>query len=184
MLCIAFLAISVPAFAQEGTPSAASTNSAKTIGPDSIGVDYELPYPGILPDNPLYILKAIRDRIVLFLISDIVKKSEFELLQADKRLNAAYYLSKKGKEKYPLAESTVSKAENYLESAISDTYKAKAQGKHVSDLPNRLYTASLKHTDVINSLAENIQGDIEKKLEREAKRAADLAKRADQLRTK
>src|SRR3989344_6985739 len=50
--------------------------------------EYTLPYPGILPDNLLYPIKVFRDRIVSFLISDPLKKAEFNLLQADKRLQA------------------------------------------------------------------------------------------------
>ena len=59
-------------------------------------VEYELPYPGLLPDNPLYYLKAIRDNILKFLIRDPMKKAEFDLLQSDKRLGASYALLKKG----------------------------------------------------------------------------------------
>jgi hypothetical protein len=33
-------------------------------------VDYQLPYPGILHDNLLYKLKALRDKLVEFLIAD------------------------------------------------------------------------------------------------------------------
>ena len=40
-------------------------------------VKYELPYPGILPDNPLYFLKQIRDWIMERLITDPLKKIEF-----------------------------------------------------------------------------------------------------------
>src|SRR5258708_61565 len=56
-------------------------------------IQYELPYPGILPDNPLYFLKTFRDTIVLFLISEPWKKADFDLQQADKLVNASIYLS-------------------------------------------------------------------------------------------
>src|SRR5260370_38981843 len=70
---------------------------------DSSKMDYQLPYPGILPDNPLYELNALRDRIYGFLISDPLKKSEFDLLQADKRLAVGISLFNKGKKE--LAET-------------------------------------------------------------------------------
>ena len=38
-------------------------------------VDYELPYPGLLPDSPLYFLKISRDRLIEFMIGDPIKKS-------------------------------------------------------------------------------------------------------------
>ena len=31
-------------------------------------IAYNLPYPGLLPDNPLYLAKVVRDRIADFLI--------------------------------------------------------------------------------------------------------------------
>ena len=40
---------------------------------------YELPYPGILPGSPLYILKVIRDKIIETLTQDSLKKSNFYL---------------------------------------------------------------------------------------------------------
>jgi hypothetical protein len=55
ILTIAFLVISQSAFAQELSTSTAILN-----------VQYDLPYTGILPDNPLYFLKALRDNIIGF----------------------------------------------------------------------------------------------------------------------
>ena len=54
-----------------------------------IQIQYELPYPGILPDNPLYFLKAIRDNVLGFFITDPLKKADYSLLMADKRLQSA-----------------------------------------------------------------------------------------------
>lgn len=172
---VLFFLFAGTSYAQEGTISATlSTSSAQTI-------DYALPYPGLLPDSPLYFLKAIRDRVQLFLIGDLNKKAEYELIQADKRLNAALYLSKAGKEKYELSESTVSKAENYLESSIDDAYKAKEQKIDVRDLSFRLLTSSKKHQEVIGSIAKNVDSDTREKLEIQLKRAKELEKRANRL---
>jgi hypothetical protein len=52
-------------------------------------VDYDLPYPGILLDHPLYFLKKLRDRIMLSLLTDPVKLIEFNILQSDKFLSMA-----------------------------------------------------------------------------------------------
>jgi hypothetical protein len=40
-------------------------------------VAYQLPYPGILPDHPLYFLKALRDRLHLFFNRSLQKKQKF-----------------------------------------------------------------------------------------------------------
>src|SRR3989338_6920091 len=96
-----YLVLSSVAFAQVGSPNPTGTS------------DYQLPYPGILPDNPLYNLKTLRDKVWSFLISNPSKKAEFDLLQADKRLSVAIALF--DLKKYDLAEATISKGENYFE---------------------------------------------------------------------
>src|SRR5438309_421306 len=54
--------------------------------PSPVSISYQLPYPGMLPDNPLYFLKVIRDGVWSFLLSNPLKKADFDLLQADKRV--------------------------------------------------------------------------------------------------
>ncbi len=139
-------------FAQGNT---GATNSAQTTK-----VEYALPYPGLLPDNPLYFLKAIRDRIVGFFISDPLKKADFDLLAADKRLSAGIMLFAKGKSRDQLAQSTISKGENYFEQAISEAIQAKNQGEDNKDILARLYNSSLKHQEVIKSLEDKSSGNL------------------------
>ncbi|PIZ98613.1 MAG: hypothetical protein COX78_02915, partial [Candidatus Levybacteria bacterium CG_4_10_14_0_2_um_filter_35_8] len=69
----------------------------KTMSPNPAATmdNYELPYPGLLPDHPLYFLKMTRDKIIGFFISDPIKKAEFDILQSDKRLSAGVYLLNK-----------------------------------------------------------------------------------------
>jgi len=128
-------------FAQESV----SSDSAQKV-------NYELPYPGLLPDNPLYFLKMVRDRVVSFLISDPKKKAEFDLLQSDKRLNAGVYLF--NKKKFKDAVSIVSKAENYFEEALQKAKEAKAQGMKTREITNKLINSSKKHKEVLKSLEE------------------------------
>jgi len=124
-------------------------------------VDYELPYPGILPDNPLYFLKMIRDRIVGFLISDPLKKAEFDLLHADKRLNAGIYLLDKNKDKNAsLAQSTISKGEDYFEQAVKNVRQAKERGLDTKDILRRLSPSSIKHQEILQSLGDKAAQDL------------------------
>ena len=115
-------------------------------------VDYQLPYPGLLPDSPLYFSKVLRDAIVDFLISNPLKKADFYLLQADKRLNAGAYLFQTKKEKENMAESTISKGENYFEKAIAKANEAKNQGMDIKDITSRLLNSSKKHQEVLREL--------------------------------
>ena len=131
-------------------------------------VNYELPYPGLLPDSPMYFLRVIRDRIVSLLISNPLKKAEFDLLQADKRLNAGIYLFNKGKTS--LAFSTVSKAENYFLQALDKLGEAKKQGENINDLEGKLKNAVKKHEQELATLSEKSGADFKSGFENELKR--------------
>lgn len=131
-------------------------------------VNYELPYPGLLPDNPLYFLKVTRDKIVEFLISDSLKKTEFNLLQADKRLNAGIYLFNKGK--ISLAFSTISKAENYFSQALDEKRKAEEQRENISEIEGRMKDALRKHEQELRILAKKSNANYKESFEKELKR--------------
>ncbi|MCL5019833.1 MAG: DUF5667 domain-containing protein [Patescibacteria group bacterium] len=171
ILGLAFLINLSPSYAQE--PSSTSSSSAT--------VDYPLPYPGILPDNPLYFMKALRDRIVSLFISDPLKKAEFNLLMADVRLNAAQYLFAKGEGKYSLAETTISKGENYFYNALIMVNDAKQQGMRLNDFVPKLITAAKKHQQVIKDLKIKSPSFIRDRLTEDEKRAKDFEIRAIQI---
>ena len=144
-------------------------------------IDYFLPYPGILPDNPLYFMKALRDKVVSFFITDPLKKAEFDLLMADVRLNAAQYLFAKGESKYSLAETTVSKGENYFYNSLIMVNQAKQQGMQVNDFVSKLATASRKHQQVIKELENKSSSAIKDRLADDEQRAKDFEIRATQI---
>ena len=121
-------------------------------------VEYALPYPGILPDHPLYFLKNIRDKIMDFLIRDPLKRVEFNLLMSDKRMNMALSLSEKGKDE--LAEKIASEAEMFYEKAVLEVKKAQEQQRELSsETLNKLKQASLKYQEVIFEIINNIPED-------------------------
>lgn len=97
-------------------PKAASEPSFFGPSVPETKVEYYLPYPGILPDSPVYKVKAVRDQAKLWITFDPIKKAKLQLLYADKRINAAKALMEGGKS--ALAISTATKAEKYLESAV------------------------------------------------------------------
>lgn len=149
--------------------------------PAASKISYALAYPGLLPDSPIYFLKAARDRVIAFFISDPIKKAEFELLQADKRVEASYLLSQKGEEKIDLAKSTFSKAENYFEGAIVRANVAKSQGVNVSELAKKLADANSKHQEVLANIEKNLSKKDKQKFSVERERLKELANRVKQL---
>jgi len=172
ILSVTFLISLQSAYAEDSLSPTASPNPT---------VDYFLPYPGILPDNPLYFMKALRDKVVSFFISNPLKKAEFNLLMADVRLNSAQYLFAKGENKYSLAETTISKGENYFYNSLIMVNEAKQQGMPINDFASKLKVASRKHQQVIRELENKSSGAIKGRLAEDERRAKNFEVRATQI---
>lgn len=130
------------------------------ITPIPSQVAYYLAYPGILPDSPLYKLKAMRDAVVLFFTNGDQKKASKELLYADKRIRAAQELVDGGK--VTLGVSTASKAEKYLESAVNRIEKSSSQGVDEKSMLLKLVDATAKHDEVLEGIQTKTDGNEQK----------------------
>lgn len=153
---------------------------AASATPAAEPVQYDLPYPGMLPNNPLYVLKQARDWILDKLITDPVKKTEFYILQADKRLAMGMMLVDSGNGN--LAETTVSKGEKYLNNAVQLLTSVQTQGREIpAYLLEHLKLSLARHEEVVMQqiskttddglksgytgslhLIKTLQGDVEK----------------------
>lgn len=134
-----------------------STQTAKAIEK----VAYELPYPGILPDHPLYIMKIARDRVLEYTTRDPVKKAQLYLLLSDKRVAMSLALIQKGKIKPAI--STLSKGEKYFLQIPVLVKTAEKQGSAVSaDFIQQLKLSNQKHREVGERLLKQLpQGELE-----------------------
>jgi len=152
VVCVtAFILVrSVTAVSSLPSPTPDSADAKRTVP-----VEYSLPYPGMLPDHPLYILKTVRDKIMEFLISDPIRKIEFYILQSDKYVNAGVLLIDQQKE--TLAKSAFSAANAYKKQAVtlSDTL-GKQGGMLPQYISERLGKSLMKQEEVITSIAERI----------------------------
>lgn len=129
----------------------------------SQNIDYGLVFPGnILPGDVLWPLKALRDRIWILTTVSLDKKMELYLLLADKRLGAAQVLY--GRQKYELATSTLSKAENYLRQASETEGLNRANGADTRHFVYKLILASFKHREVIKNLTPTVPDDVRNQL--------------------
>ena len=118
---------------------------------DASEIPYQLPVAGlVLPDSPLWPLKALRDKIWYLITPSPLKKAELALLFSDKRLVSAQTLLAKGKP--DIAISTLTKGEKYLEVAAAEEKIAGSQKYNTSGFLTKLATASLKHREVIEDL--------------------------------
>jgi hypothetical protein len=142
----------------EATPPAEieATQASETIeeSEEKEEVEYSLTWPGILPDHFLYPVKMVRDRIWLFLTTDVVKKAELLLKLADKRIWSAQMLIEAGKD--DLGASTATKAEKYLERAVAQAKLAKEKGRDVTGLLDNLAGATQKHEEVLLAVRKKV----------------------------
>lgn len=166
IVLVASLLFVQTSFAQEATESAKN--------------EYQLPYPGLLPDNPLYFLKVAKDRIIVFLISDPFRKAQFDFKASDKRFSAGIALFEKGK--YELSESTISKGLNYFEEGLENLGLAKKEGKLIElglltnmELSTKVYVENLEK--MVSQTKDNSRENFSKDL----KRARDLLKIVESL---
>lgn len=159
-----------------GTINAAENSSPSALQKQS--VNYFLPYPGILPDNPFHFLKAARDRIVSLLINDDLKRAEFNLLTSDKRMYAGYMLVERGKMEQGFV--TISKSNNYFHQAISAAGDLKDSSEYDLDgLYGRLSLSVAKHIELMRDLNSTIPKEQEDVYENELGRMEEFQKVVD-----
>lgn len=144
------------AFAQEAGTASQSSDFLITqpASPSSSKVNYELAYPGLLPDSPLYFLKALRDMVVGFLINNPAQRAQFDLLTSDKRMRAGQMLVAKKED--GLAVTTISKSNNYFNEALNSLAKAKSSGKDISSIASSMKLSIQKHQEVMKNLKDEL----------------------------
>lgn len=143
-----------------GNTRAQSPTPEKTIKPTPTPktIDYNLAYPGMLPDSPIYKLKVLRDKITEKLISDPAKKVEFYLLQTDKQILAASMLA--DKKEVSLAKETALKGENNYSKLVYE-YQTLNRKPNKTEF-NKLKLAALKHQEVLNNIIKKVSNQDKK----------------------
>lgn len=114
--------------------------------------DYVMPYPGVLPDSPLYMLKMMRDRIREILTIAPADQVMLFNLYADKRVGAMEVLMNSGKTE--LAIETGNKGALYQQKAIGALEVVKARGGDVGKGGNVLERAIRKHIEMVTDMQQ------------------------------
>lgn len=141
-------AVNVKVTSPTATPAPAMVETVSTT--TTVKTEYELPYPGILPNNPLYFLKQFRDWLLEKLIVDPIKKAEFYLLQSDKRLNMSILLAANNAE--ALSNTAISETEVFMGQSIAMLTTLKDQGKEIpAYLIDRLEKSMSKHVEILRA---------------------------------
>lgn len=173
-----FVVLLTSIYSVAGAAGIEVTPTPVASGSGVVRVVYYLPYPGLLPDSPVYKLKMLRDWVKLELTFGDLKKAEVELNFADKRLGAAQALVDGGKTS--LGASTATKAENYLGSAVDRTTLLAQQGKDVKSMLGVLSKAVAKHSEVLQDMIPRLSGDDRIAVENALKSTKTLAEKVAQ----
>jgi hypothetical protein len=148
-----------------------------TPSPGPTPVNYVLPYPGILPGAPLYSVKMLRDKFTEMLTSDPYKKSNFYLLQADKRFAAFLILYNRGdKDK---AFDTLLKSQKYLEKSYDKMTEAKGLQENLLDINGKIKASSQKQKEEILKLMKVAKGEDLEKLKESYQKAQEIENKAN-----
>ena len=114
-------------------------------------VSYPLPTVNILPDHPLYKITVLRDKLMLRLIINPVKKVEYYLILSDQGLAASIQLAEKGKAE--LAKQTAIRAEHYYTQLVSDYKWLVWYHRQIpEELTENIFLAADKHQEVLTEL--------------------------------
>ncbi len=149
-LIILFVSITQTAQVKYSFNAPSRLDQEKVLG-DKEMVEYYFPYPGrVLPDHPLWPVKAARDQLWILITPKSERKAELDLLFANKRLVSSKILFVEDKPE--LALSVLTKAEKYLEEAINQEENARASGVDTKSFLRELATASLKHREIIEEI--------------------------------
>lgn len=121
-------------------------------------VNYQLAFPGILPDNPLYFLKRLWVKFQENHMSDGQEKVKFLLLQADKMILASSMLQEK--HEYDLAKDTALKGEGNFTDIVNlyKRIKVKPDGK----MFKKLRLANTKHQEVLTIMIQRARQEDKK----------------------
>jgi len=167
-----YLTLATAAYAQ------VASSSSQTV----TQVDYQLPYPGMLPDNPLFFLKALRDQLTTFFLSKPLDKAQFDLLQSDKNTEAGYLLVTQQVGKIDLAMTTFSQGQNDFSAAIDQTEAAKKQGYSILDMSKKLDLSNQKHMQILKEIEGQVGQQESGQVKNELNRDEAFAKRINALR--
>lgn len=125
-------------------------------------VNYYLPYPGMLPDHPLYWVKMVRDKLREYVLFRLERKVEYWAFLADKRIGAGKVLMEGGKGEKGVV--TYRKASGYLKKAVTGVEELVSEGVETGALTNKIEQATLKYIEVLERSAarnESLRGQIE-----------------------
>lgn len=140
------------------TPEMTSSDTGILQKEQNKSSEYALPYPGMLPTNPLYFLKSFRDSLIGFIIADPLKKAEFELLQADKKLASAQFLLKEPNQE-EMAVTLIGESANHSQTAFQKLKSTDTKSTDSQAVFQKMAASLSKHSEILSDLAKQTRND-------------------------
>lgn len=152
---MAFLVIGGFFFASTGFAQEEATPAA---------VEEPIYTPKLLPDNPFYFLKDLKERIELFLAFAPEKKAEKLAEIATRRIAEAKKMIEKGKPEF--VEKLMARYEKQLQKAMERAEEAKEKGKDVEKVLEIVTQATSQHQGVLAEVYEKVPDKAKEAIER------------------
>jgi len=125
-----------------------------TLEQETADISSTLPNPGLTPDHPLYFLDTLGENIGLFLTRSPEGKAEKAFSYAEEKLAEAKSTADKGKDK--ATEKAVGRYGGYVGKATENLGKAKALGRDIGALAEKVSEATLKHQAVLSGVYDKL----------------------------
>lgn len=153
VLGYSLLAVSGVKYAYSGKPQNYLPNPA-----EGKNINYDLPSAGhIMPDNPMWPIKVLEDRVEFRLSTSNESKAETALTLADKRLSVTLKLWNEGEVNESV--QTCQKAVGYLVTASIYARKANEDDADVHELLLKIANSALKHRQVLETMLSEAPED-------------------------
>ncbi|OIO15195.1 hypothetical protein COV53_06575 [Candidatus Gottesmanbacteria bacterium CG11_big_fil_rev_8_21_14_0_20_37_11] len=133
-----------------------AVNAQEAQKPDNMSsipvptIVYVLPYPGILPNHPLFFLKELRDKILIIITRKTNEKSNLYLLLSDKSLVMGQMLWES--KNYDESVKSLEKGESHLLNSILVLLKNQNGETLPPGFTDKIKLAAKKHEEVIKNI--------------------------------
>jgi len=153
-LCSAEVLAQKPVLAVESTPSATSSASPLDFARGGSVQVSNLPAVRILPDNPLYFLKTLKEKVQLLVTRNTSDQATLLLNFSQKRLAEALKVAEKGKPY--ISEKLLDVFGKDIEAAQQKINQAKMRGEQTRDLFLKLQETVAYQKSVVEKLGIEI----------------------------
>lgn len=121
---------------------------------------YKLPEPGLLPTNPFYGFKKVRDFLWIKFSAGNIKKAKVQLLVADKRMSEAKSLLTDNKGKVGLDASQ--EAFDTLKLAERSISEVEDETDETKEIHSQIFKAGFAYMAILKESGESFELDAEK----------------------